>query len=313
MGKNNAAYKQSFRIGATILLLLFIFIAHIHASPEEIKKILELPEKDIDVGRAALILSKDAFPDIDIEYCLKFFDNMAMGVNAVVKASIDKVSIEDKRIGSMNTFLYRAGPWNRAGKDRNMVFTYDEKSVEDMEPKALFIPNMLLTHKGTCATMPVLWYILADRLKWDVNIVRLPGHLFVRYNGAKLANIEATANGGFIPDSQYIKDMRVPNKAIAQGVYMKSLSKKQFISTLMVNNAFYLIEEEKDSIRAIKYLKLAVQYDNTNAEAFNGFGTLTKNNKHLQQAKELGITDHKYSDEFYKKRKNVVAKTGGNK
>ena len=141
--------------------------------------------------------------------------------------------------------------WNQAGPNKNMVFTYDESSVEHVQPKALFVPHMIYEQKGTCSTMPTLWYIIADRLGWPVNVVRGPGHLWVRYKGEKQGNIEATANGGFIPDSQYIKDMQISKEAIRKGVYMKPLTKKEFLATLMVNNAFYNVLSVEDLLQVL--------------------------------------------------------------
>lgn len=271
---------------------------------------MEKPEKEIDVGRAVLILSKDAFPEIDVEQGCRLFDNMARGVQAVINGSKDDVSVAHKRIGALNTFLYRPGPWNQAGPNKNMVFTYDQSSVETIQPKALFVPHMIYEQKGTCSTIPTLWYIIADRLGWPVNVIRGPGHLWVRYKDEKQGNIEATANGGFIPDSQYIKDMRIPKEAIRKGVYMKPLSKKEFLTTLMVNNAFYNVLVQKDSAMAIEYLKIAVKYDNRNAEALSSLGLLTRNKEMVEEAKDLGLTNHRYSQEFYEKRKLNLQKKG---
>jgi len=293
---------------AGILTILLVWTAF--ATPDEIRKIMEKPEKEIDVGRAVLILSKDAFPEIGIEQGCKLFDNMARGVQAIIDGSKDEVSTAHKRIGALNTFLYRPGPWNQAGPNKNMVFTYDESSVEHVQPKALFVPHMIYEQKGTCSTMPTLWYIIADRLGWPVNVVRGPGHLWVRYKGEKQGNIEATANGGFIPDSQYIKDMQISKEAIRKGVYMKPLTKKEFLATLMVNNAFYNVLSVEDSAKAIEYLEIAVKYDERNAEALSSLGHLTGNNEMIEKARDMGLTNHRYSQEFYEKRKKDLQKKG---
>ena len=289
-------------------LLLIILKITIFADLKAIDSIANLAEKDIDIGLFCLLLSKDIFPEVDINQGLNLFNNMAKGVNLLLNASNDKMPLPDKRIGSLNTFLFKPGPWNAVSKNRYMVYEYDESSVEKVEPKALFIPYMIFERKGTCSTMPTLWYIIANRLNWPVKIVRLPGHLFVKYKGASLENIEATAKGCFIPDSQYIKDMRVSNKALKNKIYMKPLSKKEFISTLLVNNAYYYIKEERDTSKAIKYYEKATQYDSKNAEAIRGLGILQKNISLINNSKELGISDYKYSDEFYEKRRKSLQK-----
>ena len=298
------------KAGFLNLLRIWISIAAFtslsFAGPEEIEKILQQPENKIDVGEACLVLSKDAYPDIDIKQCLFVFDNMTKGVEEIIAYSKDKMSLPDKRIGAMNTFLFRPGPWNAIGRGKNMVFKYDDEHVDKLLPQSFFLPYMLFEHKGTCATMPTLWYILADRLKWPVNAVRGPMHVWVRYRGIKEGNIETTSNCGYIPDSQYCKDFRIGKKAVQNGIYLAPLTRKNFISTLLVNNAYYSTNVLRDTGRAIRYLKIAVKYDAKNMEALSGLGILIKDNSLIRKALSLGLTDHKYSDEFYEKRKKQL-------
>lgn len=267
-------------------------------SPREIEKLLEKPEKDIDIGYACLLLSKDAFPDLDIQRMLSLFDGMARNVQIIYETSKDQSTVSDKRIGSLNTFLYRPGPWNAFGPHGNMVFKYDEESETFANPQALFLVFMLRTKRGTCSTMPALWYIIADRLGWPVNSVRGPGHIWIKYRGITQGNIETTGQGGFIPDSQYIKDMRISSVALLNGTYMRPLHKKQFISTLLVNNAYYSIKVKKDTVNAINYLRLSIKYDATNAEAISSLGLITKNEVLIKKADSIGLTNHEYSDDF---------------
>jgi len=231
---------------------------------------------------------------------------MAKDVSTIVRMSKDTTPLPYKRIGALNTFLYRQGPWNATGKGDNVVFSYDDENIEHINPKSLFIPYMIFEHKGTCSTMPTLWYIVADRLKWPVNAVRGPGHIWVKYRGVDQGNIEATSNGGFIPDTQYMKDLNIGKTAISNGTYMRPLSKKHFLSTMLVNNAFYSGTVLRDSVRAIQYLKIAVKYDSTNAEAFSSLGLLLKDELLTTKAKSLGLTNHQFSSEFYDKRDKSV-------
>jgi hypothetical protein len=136
--------------------------------------------------------------------------------------------------------------------------------------------------------------------------VRGPGHIFIRYEGIEQGNVEATTHGGYIPDSQYVKDMQISKTAITNGIYMKPLSRKEFLSTLLVNNAFYCIEEKKDTANAIIYLNLAFKYDKNNMEALNSLGYLLKDTALISKAKKTGYKTSEYSDEFYKKLKKSL-------
>jgi hypothetical protein len=234
-----------------LLLLVGLVFSNTDQIISSVKRELEKPEKQIDVGYLSLLLSMDAFPEVDIKRTLLIFDAMAKNVRIICESSKDKMDLADKCIASLNTFLYRPGSWNTFGPKDHMVFSYDLNSDDDMQPKALFLPSMLQTKQGTCSTMPTLWYIIADRLGWPVNAVRGPGHIWVKYRGVIQDNIEATSNGGFFPDSQYIRDMQVSKIALQNGIYFKLLSKKQFISTLLVNNSYYCVQAVSDTVSAI--------------------------------------------------------------
>jgi regulator of sirC expression with transglutaminase-like and TPR domain len=292
--------------------LLGICIGWSRAAPvDEIRSLLEQPEEQVDIGQAVLILSKDAFPDVDIGQGTRLFDGMARAVQKIVASSQDTTPLPVKRIGTVNTFLFRQGPWNQTGPDRHTVFQYDEASVDTVNPKALFVPHTIYECKGTCSTLPTLWYVIADRLGWPVSIVRGPGHLFVKYRGEVFGNIEATANGGFIPDSQHTNDMRIGSEALRLGTYMRPLSRKEFVSTLLVNNAYYSATVATDSSTARAYLQLAVAHDSTNAEALRGLGLLTHDPAMLARARSLGLTDHRYTSAFHDRRRKNTAKNGG--
>jgi hypothetical protein len=290
----------------SILLMFATVLPNNHGQTIHlVEKELEKAENQIDIGYLCLLLSKDAFPDVDIEHILLLFDGMAKNVNIICETSKDNISLTDKRIGSLNTFLFRPGPWNAFGPKDNKVFSYDEKSDDIMIPKALFLPYMLETIKGTCSTMPTLWYILADRLGWPVNAVRGPGHIWVKYRGIIQDNIEVTSNGGYIADSQYIRDMQISTIALKNEIYLKPLSKKQFISTILVNNAYYCTEEIKDTILAADYLNYSIKFDSTNAEAIHSLGLLKKDQAMIKKAIDLGLSNS-WSTEFYTKRESIL-------
>src|SRR5690554_1476969 len=246
------------------ILIIFLLWATALGSPQEIEKILNLPEDKIDIGYAFLVLSKDAFPDYDIKNGMQLFDVMSKRMVQFLGMVKEDSRIPDNRIGALNTFLFREGPWNNTGNGQFIVYEYDLASIDTMKPEALFLAHALTTLKGTCSSLPMLWAVIADRLGWPVKAVRMPGHIFLRYEGAKHSNIDPSAYGGFVPDSQYIRDFQISAAAINNGVYMRSLSKREFILTMLVNNAFYSSEVQKDSSRAIEYLLLAIAADSSN-------------------------------------------------
>jgi len=124
------------------MILIFLQITA-WANLKAIDSIVNLPEKDIDIGLVCLLLSKDVFPEVDINQGLILFDNMAKGVEMLVEASKDNWPLSDKRIGALNTFLFKPGYWNAMAKNKYMVYEYDDANIDKIDPKSLFIPHMI--------------------------------------------------------------------------------------------------------------------------------------------------------------------------
>lgn len=92
----------------------------------------------------------------------------------------------------------RAGPQLKGIREPDDVFFANSRDV--------FL-NGLLTgkHSGTCASMPILYAVVAQRLGYPVKLATTTGHFFVRYEeGGEHLNVEATSIGfNTYPDEHY--------------------------------------------------------------------------------------------------------------
>jgi len=242
-----------------------------------IEEILKLPEKEIDVGIASLVLAKEFYPDMDIDFFLHSFDSLTNRFNKFFGQHTDP----DQRIRALNTFLYKPGVWNKG-----RIFSYDNA---DLEAKALnnrFIKGYIATKKGSCITMPLLYVILGERLNWPIYPVLTPKHFFLRYVPEKPIagfqdNIEATNGGGYFSDEQYQADLQIPEKAIKNGVYLRTLTKKEYLASLLLINAVQHLENNNVE-KGKKYLELCMKYDSTLSLAYWDYAQL-----HLDEAQKL--------------------------
>lgn len=252
--------KQRHLIFWVIILFFRVLIAQESYTGQTIEEILSLPEEEIDLGLACLVLAKDAYPNLNIEFFDYVLDYMANRVKFLMQGFTDP----EARIGMLKTYLYRPGWWNDS-----ITFTYDLDDLEARKKENQFLNGYLATKKGSCTTMPMLHLVLADRLGWPIYAVRSPQHFFCRYvaDGFEKNNIEATCGGGYISNERYILDFGIPDKAIQNGVYLRTLSKKEYLASLLSINALHFISREKNLKRAIRYLQLALSIDSTLASA----------------------------------------------
>ncbi len=240
-------------------------MAQEHYMGQTIEQILELPEEEIDLGIACLVLAKDAYPQLDIARFDYILDYMADRIDRLMQGAVDPES----RIGMMNTYLYRSGWWNDS-----LTFTYDLDDLKGAQKENQFLNGYLSTRTGSCITMPMLHLVLADRLGWPMKASRSVRHFFLRYvaDGFERNNIDATVGGGYRPDELYKEEAGIPEKAIENGVYLLSLSKKEYIASLLLNQARHFHESEADLHKAVHLLRLALATDPTFASAHWNLG-----------------------------------------
>lgn len=276
-------------MSSQILLILICIIpsalSQEHVANEiSIEQILAQPDDSIDIALADLVLAKDFYPNLKLQSFLYMLDYMA----GRFAHFFGKYTDPDQRVRALNTFLYKKGAWNDG-----ITFSYDEDDLQVAKPSNKFINGYLATRKGSCITMPMLYLALAERLGLPMYAARLPYHFIVRYVPEELTrnfheNIEATNGGGYVSDKEYRRTFQVPEKAVKNGVYLRTLTRRQFVASLLLVNANEWIVR-KNFERAKYYLELSMMYDSTFSSAFMNYGLL-----HLQEAQ---ILERKLSDE----------------
>lgn len=259
--------KRVFLFTICFFLLCSPLSAQKRYTGQTIAEIFALPENEINLGIACLVLAKDAYPSINIPFFDYALDYMADRINALMQGNTDPLS----RIGMMNTYLYRAGWWNDS-----LTFTYDLDDLEAKKKENQFLNAYLATKKGSCITMPMLHLVLADRLGWPIQAAVSPQHFFCRYIDDKLKenNIEATLGGGYLSNERYISDAAIPEKALKNGVYLRTLSKKEYLGVLLLNNARHFHEREDSLAKAIYYTQLVISLDSTLSAGHWNLGNL---------------------------------------
>jgi len=234
---------------------------------QTIEQIISLPEDSIDLGIACLVLAKDAYPNLNVGFFDYAIDFMAKRIQLLNKDLTDP----EARIGLLNTYFFRPGWWNDS-----ITFTYDLDDLEATRKENQFLNGYIASKKGSCATMSMLYLVLADRLGWPIKAVRSGKHVYCRYiqEGFKENNIEATCGGGYLADDDYVKQVGIPKKAIKNGVYLRTLTKKEYIATLLQNNVRYFRETKKDLDKSIYYCRLSLSIDSTLSTAYWNLGQL---------------------------------------
>ncbi len=159
-------------------------------------------------------------------------------------------------------------------------FRFDETDPEGHDPRNLFLHTVLQRKQGYCVSLTKLAIALAQRVRVPVRAVRVPGHMFLRYDphddGTALdsaaVNFEMTAFGVSRPSTYYLNRYNVHSTALANGVYLQNLSVREMFSDVASNLGSLLYLKERPA-EAIEWFERAVDYDGRNAQAYYNLGT----------------------------------------
>ncbi len=271
---------MTMKLVAIVFLVIFIYgfaFSQSSYTGKAVEDLFDLAEEEINIGIASLVLAKEFYPNMNVDFFLFSFDYMAQRFNEV----FGQYDNPDERVRALNTYFYKPGHWNDG-----ITFGYDDDDLHVTKLSNRFINGYIASKKGSCITMPLLYVILGERLGWPIYPVRSAKHFFVRYIPEELnlnfdQNIETTNGGSFISNEQYKFGVQIPDKAIENGVYLRTLSKKEYLASLLLINANQHLENNNIE-RAKKYLRIAIQYDSTFSSAYWNYALI-----HFAEAKKL--------------------------
>ena len=230
----------------------------------ELTRLSQLSEGEVDLGQVALLLATEAFPGLDLKHYGAQLDRLAGEIRRfteMMRSRTTDATKPDYPIRAMNTYLYK-----------RLGFHYDRDDMYAQQLKNRYLNGVLDTNAGSCTTLPLLYLVLAQRLRYPVYPVAAPQHLFCRYRlpDGTYQNIEATA-GGWSPDEDYIRDMEIPEQSLKSGAYMETMTYRQLLGDLITENGS-LWARQGDFVRAVRYFTIGLQLNPKAAEAYRMLG-----------------------------------------
>jgi len=191
-----------------------------------VRAVLATAEDRIDFAKAKLTFDKLVDPSVDADAALRQLDSMTAAANEMAGPSATDIM----KLRAVRRAIYVGGPWNG-----NRPFAYDLS-----DPYGRVISHKLLSHylaarRGNCVSMPVLFLILADRLGVPATLSLAPQHLFVKYidrDSGKSYNLETTSGAYPARDEWYRERSPMTDRAVARGVYLKTLTRREVLAVL---------------------------------------------------------------------------------
>ena len=167
--------------------------------------------------RACSVLETSPPPDTAVAACPGLDGLVTRAREAVAGATTPAETIE-----RLNRFFFQT---------EKFQVTYDLSSSDHLLPG-----QVLAGKKGYCVGLATIYLILAEELDLPIHAVATPKHVFLRWDDGKFRrNIELFQEGREVPDSDNIREQKIPQTSIDRGVFLANLTDREFLGFIYQN------------------------------------------------------------------------------
>lgn len=209
------------------------------------------------LARTALKITKESYPEIEIEQYLKKLDSIIQNIKISLGDEIEPEQI----IKTINIVLFN-----------ELQFKY----VQTGNLEHISLNRVLDTNTGNCVGLSILYLCIAEGLRLPIFGVSVPEHIFVRYDdGDFRKNIETGYEGMATPDSYYVNipGKRISPASIKNGCYLKNLNSDEVIADIYLNRSI-IKKNGGDIAAALKDVNHAIELHGNDAVAFCNRGVI---------------------------------------
>ncbi len=228
-----------------------------------LEEVLALPDDEIDLATAIMILYKEWDPSFDATGSLEEIERMAVELKVQISSEDNPEII----VSLINQYLFE-----ESGYSSSRLNPADPDYMKALENSAL--PSVIENKKGNCLGVSLLYLALAERLALPFYGVTAPRHVFVRYDdGRKRINVETTGKGKGYEDSFYEKEFMLHSTYRGYNFYLKNLFKREVIGVFLNNlGGTYGTKGVHD--KAIAELRRSIEINPNDPEAHYNLGVV---------------------------------------
>ncbi|MGH7774623.1 MAG: SirB1 family protein [Candidatus Binatia bacterium] len=201
-------------------------------------QVVQCPDDEIDLGRAALAFAHWEYPNLDIASYMARMDRLA----AVVRDQSGSEPDSYRLLACLNYVLF-----NQEGFRGNRDDYYD--------PRNSFLNEVMERKRGIPITLSVLYIEIARRVGLVLHGVGFPGHFLVKYVGEEEEIIVDPFDAGEVRSVDELQDLLdgiYGGKVPFQTQLLSPVSKKQILKRMLNNlKAIYLHQGDLPSVLSV--------------------------------------------------------------
>jgi regulator of sirC expression with transglutaminase-like and TPR domain len=223
------------------------------------REAIDCPEDQIDLGRAALVIATQEYPDLEIDDCLSQLDSLGQAV----ELRIDDEKNPYRIIAALNTVLFK-----ELGFQGNHSEYYD--------PKNSFLNDVITRKKGIPISLSVIYMEVARRVGLSLAGIGFPGHFLVKYDDGDVEILIDVFNGG---ESRSREDLDRMLQQLYRGQvsyqanFVAALGKRDILRR-MLNNLKWIYLERGEPLKTLSVLDQLLILDPSSASEMRDRGLL---------------------------------------
>jgi len=207
-------------------------------------EVLRTSDRDFELGRAALYIAQEEYPQLPVERYTLRLDALA----EAVKDRLDDETAPPVVLGELIHTLFE-----REGLRGNKESYHD--------PRNSFINDVLDRRLGIPLTLGIILLEVGWRLDLPLEGVNFPGHFLVRYRGAAEHLLIDPFDGGrirFESQAQEVLDQEYGGVVRMQPAFLRAASKLDMIRRLLVNlkGLYVNVKDDERALSVVERLML---------------------------------------------------------
>ena len=216
----------------------------VSSTRERLGEVVRSSERDFDLGRAALYIAQEEYPQLPVEQYVLRLDALA----EAVKDRLDNETAPPVVLGEVIHTLFE-----REGLRGNKESYHD--------PRNSFLNDVLDRRLGIPLTLGIVLLEVGWRLDLPLEGVNFPGHFLVRYRGAAEHLLIDPFDGGrirFESEAQEVLDQEYGGMVRMQPAFLRAASKLDMIQRMLVNlKGLYLnVKDDQRALAVVERLLL---------------------------------------------------------
>ncbi len=223
------------------------------------REAIDCPEDQIDLGRAALVIATQEYPDLEIDDCLSQLDSLGQAV----ELRIDDEKNPYRIIAALITVLFK-----ELGFQGNHSEYYD--------PKNSFLNDVITRKKGIPISLSVIYMEVARRVGLSLAGIGFPGHFLVKYDDGDVEILIDVFNGGEIRSREDLDRMLQQiyrGQVSYQDGFVAALGKRDILRR-MLNNLKWIYLERGEPLKTLSVLDQLLILDPSSASEMRDRGLL---------------------------------------